>query len=450
MPDPGTRHPIQPLRCNAISPGAAPPGGIEGPLVYVGSGEWPRFNGKTIQGAVVLMELESGRNWLNAANIGARAVIYVDRGDSPRFNYEDKYELSPMDMPRFRLALSEARALLGAFETAPDGLVSSRVRLHSNVTWRSVEAKNIYAFQPGSDPELGEELLIVEAFYDSSALVFGKSPGADEAISAGVLLETARALKRRPPKRSVLLVAAAGHGQTLAGAREMIWSVQAKAKFFRNMKKRLKKTMAEAGEIVDHISRMGADPFDGETPHHILYKMLNDQIKTEVDVLSRKLMRLRMEEEGGAEPSNLRELAQRRRLLRTLGWRTEYTDLSPAERRELSRLIPLAAARRKAILRDAKLELAHLKSAKKFRTLVREKEIAGVASLHLSSHGDGVGAFNRGFLYNLKPTIRRVGAYSVLDEVLRQSAEALARTRDPGAGPGVPLHDTLRPSKRKT
>ncbi|MCP4687861.1 MAG: ABC transporter permease, partial [Desulfobacterales bacterium] len=47
-------------------------------------------------------------------------------------------------------------------------------------------------------------------------------------------------------------------------------------------------------------------------------------------------------------------------------------------------------------------------------------------------------------------TIRRVGAYSVLDEVLRQSAEALARTRDPGAGPGVPLHDTLRPSKRKT
>ncbi|MCP4692233.1 MAG: hypothetical protein GY859_29585, partial [Desulfobacterales bacterium] len=86
LPDPGTRHPIQPLRCNAISPGAAPPGGIEGPLVYVGSGEWPRFNGKTIQGAVVLMELESGRNWLNAANIGARAVIYVDRGDSPRFN----------------------------------------------------------------------------------------------------------------------------------------------------------------------------------------------------------------------------------------------------------------------------------------------------------------------------------------------------------------------------
>ena len=51
----------------------------------------------------------------------------------------------------------------------------------------------------------------------------------DEAVSIATLLELARYLKKNPPPRSVLLVASSGHAQSLAGMREMIWSISARA-----------------------------------------------------------------------------------------------------------------------------------------------------------------------------------------------------------------------------
>ena len=44
------------------------------------------LNGKVIQGAIILMELESGKSWLKVADLGARALIYVDRGNSSRIH----------------------------------------------------------------------------------------------------------------------------------------------------------------------------------------------------------------------------------------------------------------------------------------------------------------------------------------------------------------------------
>ena len=62
-----------------------------------------------------------------------------------------------------------------------------------------------------------QELLVVEAFYDSTARVAGRAPGADEAMGIGALLELARYLRNHPPQRSILLLATAGHAQTLSG-----------------------------------------------------------------------------------------------------------------------------------------------------------------------------------------------------------------------------------------
>ncbi|MBW1989564.1 MAG: peptide ABC transporter permease, partial [Deltaproteobacteria bacterium] len=77
------------------------------------------------------------------------------------------------------------------------------------------------------------------------------------------------------------------------------------------------------------------------------------------------------------------------------------------------------------------------------RRAVEGQETAAVVSLHLSSHGDGVGAFNQGFMFPLRERINRTPAYSVLDDVLQGTAEKV-RKADPGA---APLRDTLRPSQ---
>ena len=110
IPDRGITVPIRPIKSNAVSPQKIVEPGISGPLVYVGSGDLSEFNGKTVENAVILMEFESGRNWLSAADLGAKALIYLDRGNSPKIFYEEKFELSPIQFPRFWMPLDQAKS----------------------------------------------------------------------------------------------------------------------------------------------------------------------------------------------------------------------------------------------------------------------------------------------------------------------------------------------------
>ncbi|MBW2329302.1 MAG: hypothetical protein JRF04_06815, partial [Deltaproteobacteria bacterium] len=54
----GQTIPISPLLYNAITPENLPREGLSGPLIYVGRGELADFNGKQVQGAIILMEFD--------------------------------------------------------------------------------------------------------------------------------------------------------------------------------------------------------------------------------------------------------------------------------------------------------------------------------------------------------------------------------------------------------
>jgi len=97
----GRTIPISPLAYNAITPENLPTEGLTGSLIYVGHGELADFNGKEVRGAIVLMEFQSMKNWLNAASLGASALIYVNRDISPRAAFVEKEELSPIQFPCF-------------------------------------------------------------------------------------------------------------------------------------------------------------------------------------------------------------------------------------------------------------------------------------------------------------------------------------------------------------
>jgi hypothetical protein len=214
----GERVALHPLLVNAVSPDTIRPEGITGPLVYAGSGRLDEFNGHEVAGAIVLMEMNSGRNWLNAANLGARALIYLDRGDSPRSLLQDKSELTPIQFPRLWAPIRAFEAIgrdpaKWTAATAPPAVLSADTR------WVDATAENIFALVPGRDPEMAERLLIVEAFYDSSMYVAGQSPGADEACGIATLLALARRLQEQPPARPVLLLATDAHSEGLAAMR---------------------------------------------------------------------------------------------------------------------------------------------------------------------------------------------------------------------------------------
>ncbi|MBW1678524.1 MAG: M28 family peptidase, partial [Deltaproteobacteria bacterium] len=274
-------------------------------------------------------------------------------------------------------------------------------------------------------------LVLVEAFYDSTALVFGRSPGADEACGIASLLELARALKRSPPARSVLLVATSGHAQTLAGMRELIWSLRARSKDLRKMKKNLEAIVERTRKSIDALGSLSFESARDEASGQLLQEAVAERVKTEADKISRQLMQLRLQQKDGAVQDIIQELAGHRLLLRRLGWRKTFKDLTLEEQQALNELIPLAAKDYEAILSDARNQLKLLKSARRFRSVVKARELAVV-----------VGAFNHGWLYHLKPTINRVTAYSTLDQVLRDGASVVERSL------GIPsmFRDTLRPT----
>ncbi|MDH3330591.1 MAG: M28 family metallopeptidase, partial [Desulfobulbaceae bacterium] len=202
--------PISPILYNAITPESLPEGGLRGNLVYVGKGELADFNGKEIKDAIVLMEFDSGRNWLNAASLGATALIYINRGIAPKNRFSEKEELSPLQFPCFWIEEQTLHQLTGSSAAAPASLNGMTVRLETVIEWVEAKAQNIYALYPGTKEELQNQLIIVEAFYDSSTFIPGHSPGAEESLSIAGLLQLAELLSRQPPSRPFLLVASSG------------------------------------------------------------------------------------------------------------------------------------------------------------------------------------------------------------------------------------------------
>jgi cell division protein FtsX len=443
--------PIRSFRGNAVTPQTIPSPGIQAPLVYAGNGDLNKLNGKVIEGAIILMELESGKNWLPAADLGARALIYVDRGNSSRIQFEEKFELSPIQFPRFWISIDRLRSIFPGFEDRPAGLVAQKVQLSSKVSWKNVISENVYAIVPGTDPKLQEQSVLVEAFYDSTVWVAGLSPGADEALSVATLLNLARYLKQNPPLRTVVMVATSGHAQTLAGMRDLMWSLTTRSKIQRQMKRDLKALIKKSRKVIKALEKATFDAVDPEDPavverQTLVKEALEERIKTVSDGISRKLMRMRMQADAAENQTEINLLADERMLLRQLVWKPAYTDLSPDEKLMLVRLVPQAIEDQNAILADARVQLELLDSARSFRGQAKIFDLTAAVSLHLSSHGDGFGAFNYGWQYPFRPRINRTSAYSLLDEVLRQGA---LKVEDSLGIQGM-YKDTLRPSRRRS
>ncbi len=193
-----------------------PEEGIEGPVIYVEDGDLSDFNGKPVEGAIVVMDFNNGQNWLHVPLLGAAAVVFIEPEDTTRGEAETKWLRVPVDVPRFWLSGDDAEAVIAAADAHADA------RLESQVTWEDRVNRNIIGILPGSNPSMRNEAIILEAYYDSVSVVPALSPGAENAVSIATLLELAEIFAANPPKRSVIFLACSGHFEALTGAREFI------------------------------------------------------------------------------------------------------------------------------------------------------------------------------------------------------------------------------------
>lgn len=429
---------------NGISPDSLAEPGIDGHLIYAGAGRLRDFNGMDVKGAVVLMELDSATNWVHAFSLGAKAVIYIRRGAAERFLFEDKFELTPVVFPRFVMDADRVRDLFGDIDTAGGNALPPRVRLVSDLGWQQVLGENIFCMVPGKSPALANELVVVEGFYDTSMFIAGRSPGADQACSIATLLDLARFFRTHPPDRSVLLVATSGHAQALAGMRETIWSIHEKSTVMKEEKKRLERIRRDVSTTIAALEQFQAGKDLPPDLEAAALEGLGEAVKARVETITGRLMALRLMEKSPDTGETIKTLARSRLVLRQLLWKSTLTGLARDEHLLAGSLVPDALKRMSGKSADAARQLEVLNTAMEFHDLVGEKQLQAVVSLHLSSHGDGVGAFSSGWLYDLKQGGNRFAPYSRLDQVLAEAGAAMEK--DPDLA-GL-YQDTLRPSYR--
>lgn len=203
---------------NLVRTSKLPPEGLTGPLIYAGNGALSAFNGKQVEGAIVLVDFNSGLEWLNAPRLGAKAVVFIEPDRTMRGEAENKFVSIPLTIPRFYIKKSEAGALqaLALGRKAPTALVKA------DMVWEKVPARNFLGVMQGSDPKLAKQIVVVQGYYDAMSVVPALAPGAEQAGSTAALLQTIRTFKKYPPKRTVWFLATSGHSLGLQGVREFI------------------------------------------------------------------------------------------------------------------------------------------------------------------------------------------------------------------------------------
>ncbi len=223
-----TLFPLHALWPNHVRTPTLPSEGIDGRLIDGGSGELEDFDGRPLEGNVVLMGFGSGTGYLRARMLGAAAIVFYDDGEVTRAEAAEKFLQVPVDVPRYWVDAPTARALREAAGDSP------RVRLASRMDWIDADAQTVVGWLRGDDEAMpmgqrqkeqvwGEQVIVLHAYYDAISIVPAIAPGAESATGIAAQLELVRLLKEQGTRYTILFVATPGHFQGLAGVNDFLY-----------------------------------------------------------------------------------------------------------------------------------------------------------------------------------------------------------------------------------
>ncbi|MEX0886594.1 MAG: FtsX-like permease family protein [Phycisphaeraceae bacterium] len=218
---------LAPLRPNVIASPVTPEDGLTGPMLYVGRGDVRDYGERSPEGAIVVLDYDSGRNWELAFALGAHAVIFLE-GEERATPVQPKHAGVPGNLVRlYADADAQAAAADAGLDLRRD---RAEATVHSEMQWERRLGRNLVARIPGTDPSFERrpeerETLVLAAHYDTFGTVPTRSPGARSAANVAALLELAERIAENPPRRDVVLMFLDNQARYHQGAREVYWAL---------------------------------------------------------------------------------------------------------------------------------------------------------------------------------------------------------------------------------
>jgi len=184
---------------------------LTGRVYYVGNGSLQNFNGIDLNDSILLMDFNSDLNWIAAAELGAKAVIFIEPAETDRYEALKKGATAPINFPRLYVNVSSGEILK---EAAEKGFC---ITIHTEMRWKKSKAYNIIGKLSG---EQEHDVIILSTYFDSWSIVPSVSPAAEASLSISTLLELARYFSSHKPLRTIWFVAYSGHFEGAIGSVE--------------------------------------------------------------------------------------------------------------------------------------------------------------------------------------------------------------------------------------
>jgi hypothetical protein len=223
------------LAPNLSEPGNLPEGRYGGPLVYIGKTLPDELAGKDLQGAVVLLEFNSDRRWVYAAQLGAAVVILIEppAGHVATLSQAgQKITEAPLSIPRFYIQRRDLESALGVkWRIALEPGIDAVIDQSRPGRWVRREVWTDWLLIPGEsgqgDSTAPAELVHLQTYKDAMSIVPALSPGATSASNLVSLLRLLCRFEANPPRRPVLISVVNDHTNALCGEQELFYTALA-------------------------------------------------------------------------------------------------------------------------------------------------------------------------------------------------------------------------------
>ncbi|MCE9592249.1 MAG: FtsX-like permease family protein [Planctomycetes bacterium] len=222
----GKKVRVHVLAPNLVEPANLPAEGFTGPLVYVGDGGPTELSGQKVEGAAVLMEFNSGRRWLNAVQLGAKAVIILEPTpgrDTIFAEAAQKMAVATLSVPRFYLKRDALAQAFGEQWLDAVGAKPQITLTQQPSRWEPRKVAADWLFIPGptaavdkpDDP--ARQLVHIQTYKDSLSIVPELAPGAGSASNLVLMMRLIEGFRAHPPARPVLISVVNDHTNALLG-----------------------------------------------------------------------------------------------------------------------------------------------------------------------------------------------------------------------------------------